>query len=226
MSGKKILMVLSSHPKDEAAGNPGGWYFPEALHPLKAFKAAGHEVTFASPQGGAAPMDPASGDLSTEPELQKLSSETVKLSDVRGEDFHSIFFVGGFGVMYDFPNDADVQRLTREVYEAGGLVGAVCHGPVALVNVKLSDGSYLVKDREVVAFTNSEEKAVGLVDKLPKHDGDLQTCEDLLTARGGIFKGGPNWSQQTAHTGRVYTGQNPVRKCVRTLCGVASSLTT
>ena len=60
----------------------------------------------------------------------------------------------------DFPDDADVHRITTALWEKGAVVGAVCHGPSALVNVKLSDGEYLVKGKKVAAFSNEEEDAV------------------------------------------------------------------
>lgn len=208
---KTILMVLSNAPRTEDA--PGGWYYPEAAHPLKVFQSAGHEVTFASPKGGLAPLDPTSGDLSGNPELEKLAAETVSLDKVHGKDFDVVFFVGGFGVMFDFPNDENVQRVTRECYEAGGIAGAVCHGPIALINVKLSDGSYLVAGKNVVAFANIEEDAVGRaanLDKMPKHDDGLQSCEDLLVARGANFVGSKKaFACATANSARVITGQNP-----------------
>merc|ERR1711953_1457122 len=103
--------------------------------------------------------------------IKKKLEQTTPLSDVKGADYSAVFFVGGFGTMWDFPDDANVQRVAREVYESGGIVSAVCHGPVALVNVKLSDGSLLVKGREVTAFTNAEEDAVTCREIVP------YTCE-------------------------------------------------
>jgi putative intracellular protease/amidase len=43
----------------------------------------------------------------------------------------------------------------REVYEAGGVVGAVCHGPIALANITLSDGSFLIAGKEVTGRRTS-----------------------------------------------------------------------
>jgi putative intracellular protease/amidase len=60
-------------------------------------------------------------------------------------DFDAIFFVGGVGTMWDFPDDKDVHRLAREIYEKGGVTAAVCHGSVALVNVRLTNGEFLVR---------------------------------------------------------------------------------
>ena len=72
------------------------------------------------------------------------TQNTKKLSSFEASDFDVIFFVGGFGTMWDFPEDDDVHRLIRTAYENNKIVAAVCHGPVALLNVKLSNGMYLV----------------------------------------------------------------------------------
>lgn len=90
-----------------------------------------------------------------------------RLADVDARRYSAIFFAGGHGAMWDFPQSKAVQGTTRAIYEAVGAVGAVCHGPAALVNVTLSDGSYLVSGRNLSAFTDSEEKAVGLDKTVP-----------------------------------------------------------
>ncbi|WP_258395839.1 DJ-1/PfpI family protein, partial [Burkholderia multivorans] len=66
--------------------------------------------------------------------------------------FDAIYFTGGHGVMWDFPDDAGLQRLTREIYERGGIVAAVCHGYCGLLNTRLSDGSLLVTGRRLTGY--------------------------------------------------------------------------
>ena len=73
-----------------------------------------------------------------------------------------------------------MQRIARDLWEGGNVVSAVCHGPCALVNVTLSDGSYLVAGKEVSAFTNAEEDAVARRDKV--------RCEASASSQRG---GGP-----------------------------------
>ena len=51
-------------------------------------------------------------------------------------------------VQWDFSRDKSIKEATKEVYEEGGIVGALCHGPAALVDVKLSDGKYLVAGKK------------------------------------------------------------------------------
>jgi len=79
----------------------------------------------------------------------------VDLASIRGG---TPLYVGGRGTMWDFPNDPDVSRVGRTIYEAGGIVAAVCHGPSTLVNLRLSDGSHLINDKAVAGYTNGEEE--------------------------------------------------------------------
>lgn len=110
---------------------------------------------------------------------------------------------------WDFPNNEHVQRIQREVYEKGGIVGAVCHGPIALANTKLSSGELLIAGKEVAGFCEEEEAVVGLKAHLPMHDGAGQSCEEVLSARGGNFTKGPAWGSHVAVDSRLVTGQNP-----------------
>jgi putative intracellular protease/amidase len=105
--------------------------------------------------------------------------------------------------MWDFPRDPDVARVGREVYERGGVVAAVCHGPAALVNLTLSDGTYLVAGKRVAGFTNDEEKAAGVADVVPF------LLADALVGRGARHEPGPDWQAQVVVDGRLATGQNP-----------------
>jgi len=118
--------------------------------------------------------------------------------------------------MWDFPFSTAVDKVGREVYEKGGVVGAVCHGPIALANIKLSDGSYLVAGKNVAAFTDEEEAAVGAVDGAgyPEHQGGNRTIKRVLTALGANHSQADNWQPYIQVDGRVFTGQNPASKCL------------
>jgi putative intracellular protease/amidase len=93
--------------------------------------------------------------------------------------------------------------VARRVYEAGGVVAAVCHGPAALVNATLSDGRFLVEGRRVAAFTDSEERAVKLENVVPF------LLAETLTRRGALHQPAPDWQAQVVVDGRLVTGQNP-----------------
>lgn len=134
---------------------------------------------------------------------KKLVANTLALKDVKSDAFDAVFLVGGFGTMWDFPDDADVQRLASEIYDKGGIVSGVCHGPVGLINVKLGDGSLLVKDKDVTAFTNAEEDAVQCRAVVP------YTCEDKFKEIGAKFSDGGVFQANVKVAGRLITGQNP-----------------
>lgn len=105
--------------------------------------------------------------------------------------------------MWDFPTAPAVAAVGRDVYESGGVVAAVCHGPAALVGITLSDGAPLVAGKGVAGFTNEEEAAVGLTGVVPF------LLADALTARGATHRPGPNFTENVVSDQRVVTGQNP-----------------
>lgn len=209
--GKKVLLVVTNHEKLGDTGKTTGYFLSEVTHPYYKFVEAGLEVDFASPKGGAAPMDPKSLDLKDSAnekfyenkDLMKRLETTQKLSEVPLEDYAAIFFAGGHGTMWDFPDSESVQQAVRTIYEKGGVVAAVCHGPAALVNVKLSDGSYLLSERKATGFTNKEEDLVELSDQMPF------MLEDKMKERKAMFRQASPWEEKVVVDGRLVTGQNP-----------------
>lgn len=206
---KRILIALTSHDRKGDTGQPTGAYLPELAHPHAIFVAAGHQVDFVSVRGGAVPLDGVTDPDATsaaflaDASLVRRLHSSAPSSAVRGDGYDAIFFAGGHGTMWDFADDPGLQRLAAEIYEAGGVVGAVCHGPAALVHVRLSDGSFLVAGKEVSAFTNEEERAVRLDRVVPF------LLEDRLVAAGARFSPGPMWKRKVSVAGRLVTGQNP-----------------
>lgn len=105
--------------------------------------------------------------------------------------------------MWDLREDPGFASVVTKLYEHGGVVAAVCHGPAALVDVRLSSGRYLVDGKEVNAFTNAEERAVGLDGVVP------YLLEDALLSRGAIFVSADLWQPKVVVSERLVTGQNP-----------------
>ncbi|MEZ7125428.1 type 1 glutamine amidotransferase domain-containing protein [Nonomuraea sp. AD125B] len=201
---KRVLIALTSN--DDLGGvEKTGYYVPEAAHPWEIFRKAGFDVDVASvkggepPQDGYDPGDPAQAAFVASPEQR----DTARLADVDASRYDAVLYAGGHGTMWDFPDDPDVRRIGREVYERGGVVAAVCHGPSALVNLTLSDGSYLVAGKRVAAFTNAEEELRGVAGVVPF------LLADALTTRGARHEPGENWQAQVVVDGRLATGQNP-----------------
>jgi putative intracellular protease/amidase len=206
---KPVLIVLTSHAQMGDTGKPTGYFLGELTHPLEVLEKAGLPVELASIKGGQPPVDGL--DLQDEvnarywndPAFRAKLAATKKLSDLDPGDYSAVFFSGGHGTMWDFPDDVAVQKFARELYEADSPVGAVCHGPAALMNVKLSDGTYLVAGKEVSAFTNSEEEKVGLTKVVPF------LLASKLEERGAKHLAAPDFEKKVVTSGNLVTGQNP-----------------
>lgn len=206
---KPVLFVLTSHGTKGNGGEATGFHLGEVTHPLSVLDEAGVLVEFASIDGGEPPVDGL--DLTDETNIRYWNdagfrtaiATTAKLADVNPARYAAVFFAGGHGAMWDLPNSPAVQGVTRGVFEAGGVVAAVCHGPAALINVTLSDGTYLVSGRNVSAFTDSEERAVGLDKTVPF------LLASTLVERGAIHHPAADWTSKVVIDGRLVTGQNP-----------------
>jgi putative intracellular protease/amidase len=205
----RVAIVLTNHSQLGETGKPTGFYLSEASHPYEVFRKAGYEIDFVSPKGGEAPMDgvdrndPINAAFLDDEALVARTKSTTSIAKAMAVPYDAVFFAGGHGTMWDFPNDANVQELIRTVYERGGVVAAVCHGPAALVNARLSSGMYLVAGKEVSAFTDEEEIAVELEKVVPF------ALESKLRARGARFVEAPNFEKKVAVSERLVTGQNP-----------------
>lgn len=208
-SPRPVLFVLTSHGTKGDTGQPTGFYLGEVTHPLAVLQAAGIPVLFASIQGGEPPVDGLDLNDATNARywndagFREAIRTTRKLADVDPAACSAIFFAGGHGAMWDLPDSTAVQTVTRAIFEAGGVVAAVCHGPAALVNVRLGDGAYLVAGRDVSAFTDAEERAVGLENVVPF------LLASTLVTRGARHHPAPDWTPKVVVDGRLVTGQNP-----------------
>ncbi|MFR9725356.1 type 1 glutamine amidotransferase domain-containing protein [Streptomyces sp. MS19] len=205
----KILIALTSHDRLGDTGRGTGYYLPEAAHPWKVFTDAGHQVDLVSVAGGEPPVD----GVDTSDPIQRAFLDDARMAaqlkatrrpeDINAADYDAIFYAGGHGTMWDFPDNEALAGLARDIYEADGAVAAVCHGPAALVNITLSDGTHLVDGKNIAAFTNSEEAAFGLTEVVPFL---LQTA---LEERGAKHSGAADFQAHVVSDGRLATGQNP-----------------
>lgn len=207
----KVLIVLTSHAMLGSTGTPTGYYLSEVSHPYHELNKVGISVDIASIKGGKAPVDPKSLDLDDpinkefweNPKTKNKIENTLKISEVKSSDYQGILFSGGHGTMWDFRGNEDVQKLIKELYENDGAVAAVCHGPAALVDVKLSNGEPLVKGKKVAGFTNAEEKKVELETVVPF------MLESMLRENGAEFVEGGLFEENVQVDQRLVTGQNP-----------------
>ncbi|WP_411360919.1 type 1 glutamine amidotransferase domain-containing protein [Pseudidiomarina sp. YC-516-91] len=209
----KILMVLTSHDQLGDSGHKTGFWAEEFAAPYYLFKDAGAEITLASPHGGQPPIDPNSeqADAQTNATVRLYEDEdamgqlatTLKLTEVKADDFDAIFYPGGHGPLWDLVNNELSLQLIEKFWRQGKPVAAVCHAPAVLVNAKDQHGESLVKGRKVSGFTNSEEAAVGLTEVVPF------LLEDKLKSLGADYQKVDDWAPLAVVDGQLITGQNP-----------------
>ena len=204
---KSILLVLTSHAELGDTGRGTGFHAPEAARAHRMLTGAGYRVDFASVQGGDPPRDGAeAGDPVAVAFLRDHAGAlagTAAPGSLNAADYAAIFYIGGHGAMWDFPDSADLAALASGIYQAGGVIGAVCHGQAGLVNLQLDDGRYLVSGKRLTSFTNAEEADVGMSAVVPF------SLQDQLTERGAHFTGMRQFADHSITDGRLVTGQNP-----------------
>lgn len=205
----KILFVVTSHDTKGSTGEKTGYYLGEVSHPWEVLTDAGYDIDFVSPEGGNPPVD--GFDLSdavnkkfweNEYYHNKISN-SLKPAEVNPENYKAIFYAGGHGAMWDLSNDTAIADIATKIYENNGVVAAVCHGPAGLINIKLTNGKYLVNGKKVNGFTNEEEEIVKLTNVVPF------LLEDKLKERGGIYEKSAPWQLHVTVDDRLVTGQNP-----------------
>jgi putative intracellular protease/amidase len=209
----KVLIVLTSHDRLGDTGKKTGFWLEEFAAPYYVLKDAGVELTLASPKGGQPPLDPKSDLPENQTETTKRFradaaaqaqlANTKKLADVSADDFGAVFYPGGHGPMWDMPDNPTSIALIEAFVKADKPLGAVCHAPVAFVNVRGKDGEYLVKGKRVTGFTNTEEVAVGLDHVVPF------LLEDRLKERGSVYSKSADFAPYVQVDGLLVTGQNP-----------------
>lgn len=208
----RILVVVTSFEKYPTINRPTGLWLGEAVHFVRKVEAAGYTVDYVSPKGGYTPIDPHSlaaaepmdWEWYQDKAFMNRLGATLSPGAVDAADYVAIYYAGGHGVVWDFPDNPELQAISRKIYESGGIVSSVCHGAVGLLNIRLSDGSLLIKGKRVTGFSNAEETLA----ELDKHVPYLTETEML--ARGALYqKADQPWAAYAVEDRRVITGQNP-----------------
>ncbi len=209
---KKILVVVTSFEKYPNMKRATGLWLGEVVHFVEKVKEAGYEVDYVSPKGGYTPIDPHSLAMADpidwewyqKKEFMNHLGTTLKPSEVKPDDYVAIYYAGGHGVIWDFPDNEALQAISRKIYEKGGFVSSVCHGAAGLLNIKLSNGSLLINGKKVTGFSDEEEKLAELDKFVPF------LTETEMVARGANYKKADKpWASFAVEDNRVITGQNP-----------------
>lgn len=213
MTNRNVLIITTSasHMND---GSTTGLWLEELTTPYYAFLDSDANVTLASIKGGEIPIDDRSladaenREASVERYMQDGAaqaavSDTQRFDSLNPDDYDAIFLPGGHGTMFDFPDNPDLARLIETFDREGKLIAAVCHGPAALAGPTRPDGTPLVQGRKLAAFTDSEERAVGLDKAVPF------LLASRLVALGADHHSANDFEPFALRDGNLVTGQNP-----------------
>lgn len=205
-----VVLVVSGAGADSGRTRPG-FEMDELTQAYHLFTRNGFTVTIASPAGGAVQADkhdpalPYNATFLADSGAVRRLASTVRTSALRASDFDAIFVVGGKGAMFDLPRDTALARLAGRIYDRGGVVSAVCHGPAGLVRVRTADGKALLAGRAVTGFSNEEEQVFG-----KKWTSQFPfLLETEIRALGARWQEAPLMLPHVAVDGRLITGQNP-----------------
>jgi len=214
MSTRVLVVVTNVDHYEIDPSHPTGLWLSELTHAHDVFAERGFEQTIVSPAGGRSPLEPRSLKFPSydrsakawhgDPARMALLENTASPQEIDSADYDAIYFTGGHAVMFDFPGSEGLQRITREIFERGGIVGAVCHGYAGLIDTTLSDGSYLVAGRNLTGFSWREE-ILARVDKLVPYN-----VEERIQDRGARYsKALLPFVSNAVVDGNLVTGQNP-----------------
>jgi len=207
---KHVLFILTSADRVGRIAFKAGYEFSEVSNPYLDFVANGITVDFASPAGGCPPESGYDESLQANKDFRFSSGFlrlgfSHKLSVIDIGAYDAIFFPGGLGPMVDLVDTEIVKTVITQAYENGAVVGAVCHGPAALLNVKLANGHYLLEGKNVSCFTEAEEK------ESKHHVGDVIPflLDRALQEHGANVIKEPPFRPCVVSDGQLVTGQNP-----------------
>ena len=209
----RALIVCTNHTDYPTKPQKTGLWLSELTHFYDEIADRNIVIDIASPTGGPIPIDQRSIERNdnindkwyNNPMIREKLDHSLCLDDVNPRNYKLIYFTGGHGTMWDFPQNTTLQNITREIYENGGLVAAVCHGVSGLLNVRLSDGTELIKERQITGFSNMEEKLIRLTDEVPF------LLEDALKQKHALYsKSLIPFLPHIEVDERMVTGQNPL----------------
>jgi putative intracellular protease/amidase len=215
LSGRRALVVTTSHDTLGDTGDATGVFGSEMTVPYFAFLDAGLQVDIASIKGGQIPVQPwsMSWPMATredkrflkDPAAMKKLAESIPIANVKAADYDVIFLAGGWGAAYDFAQSERLGRLITEANAKGAILGSVCHGALGLVNARNPDGSPLLQGRRVTGVTDRQIEQLG-IRITPLHP------ETELRAAKARFEAGSAWrdffATHTVVDGNLVTGQN------------------
>lgn len=212
---KKILVVLTNQSQYGDNPEATGLWLSEATEFVREVTKTGYEVDYVSPKGGYVPIDPRSlkpryakeEDMAfyrSEDFQKRALSESFAADQIHPEDYIAIYYAGGHGVVWDFPDNPTLQTISQTIYQEGGYITSVCHGVAGLLNLKDESGQYLIKGKTITGFTQMEEILSGKNKLVPFG------TEKEAKKRGANFVQKLPFTAFATQDGRLITGQNPM----------------
>jgi len=210
----KILVVMTNHSAYPTRTDKTGLWFTELTEFFDVIQAAGLQMDFASPEGGAIPLDDRSmksfylNDAArkhlADPAFMDRLKATLPASSVDPTQYQAIYYTGGHGTMWDFPDNKDLKKISEQIYRQGGIVTAVCHGVAGLLPLQDDKGQSLIAGRRVTGFSDTEEWLAGIKSQVPFF------LQDELVKRGAHYqKAFFPFTSYAVTDDRIITGQNP-----------------
>ncbi|MFC6181035.1 type 1 glutamine amidotransferase domain-containing protein [Lactiplantibacillus daowaiensis] len=208
----KILIVLTNTTRYGTTTDPTGLWLGEATEFAQLMQQAGYDIDYVSPKGGFVPLDPRSMKY-TDAEImafyetpvfqQHALTGSLAPEQVDPTDYAAIYYAGGHGVMWDFPDNQPLQAIAAAIYANHGYVTSVCHGIAGLLNIKDADGHYLIANRRITGFTKAEELLAGKKSVVPFFN------QAAAEAHGAHFQQRRAYREYAVQDGQLITGQNP-----------------
>src|SRR5215469_2451945 len=218
---KALIAITSYHGVIYPDGTKTGLFFTEALHPFEVLTEAGFEVELASETGTCgldevsltepflSGSDKAAFENPKHPFNVKLNSQLRKSSDLRKEEYGLFFASAGHAALYDYPGARGLQTVAADVWNRGGIVAAVCHGPVILPGViDAKTGKAIIEGKTVTGFTIEGEVVLNVFEKL-KSDKVIPVVEAVTTVGANYSSPMHPFDDYSITAGRVITGANP-----------------
>ncbi|AMX19554.1 chaperone protein HchA [Acinetobacter pittii] len=210
----KILVVMTNHSAYPSRSDKTGLWLTELTHFYDVALAAGYDMDFVSPLDGQVPLDERSlksiyldksaRDHLADPVFMQRLKTTLAPSAINPSQYKAIYYTGGHGTMWDFPNNKALQKISEQIYRQGGIVSAVCHGVGGLLALQDENGKPLIAGRTVTGFANIEETLSGIKPQVP------------FSLQNGLIERGANYKQAfipftsyVVSDDRMITGQNP-----------------
>ncbi|WP_444935894.1 type 1 glutamine amidotransferase domain-containing protein [Microbulbifer sp. JMSA004] len=207
---KKVLIPVTNHATLGETDQANGTYSPELTHAIRVFMENGLDYDIASIKGGKAPLygtdiegDDINQKVLNDSDFQNRINNTIPMSQLNTADYDAVFYPGGFGLLSDLATNEDFAKLSAEIYEEGGTLAAVCHGPAGFLPITLSNGEKLLASKSVTGFTREEEIDFGTINDIPF------LLEESLARGAARYNKVQPWQEFVIEDGRVISGQNP-----------------